>query len=339
MLLEGLFLEWQRQKELVRNKEIVSIYFGGGTPSLFGADRLQKLLDQIQNDTQEFTKKIEITIEANPENSTKEKFQSFKKIGINRLSLGVQSFQEDELIVLGRKHASHTAEDAVHIAHQEGFDNISIDLMYELPTQTKNSWHKTLDVLCNLPITHLSLYNLTFEENTPFFRKFDTLKTKLPDDETCKDMYLDAIKALKAIGFSQYEISAFCKDDLYSRHNVGYWAARKFLGFGPSAFSFMDQRFRNVSNLVRYVQLLKDGLSPIDFQDNLAQEERIRELFTVRLRLLDGVDVKKYGTLEPITLKTIESLINEGFLQQRDGCVSLTERGILFYDYVASELI
>jgi len=335
LLLEALLIELESYKPVWAQRRIVSVYFGGGTPVLFGAARLQRVLDAISPTTD-----CEITIEANPENVTDELMRSLRETGINRVSIGVQSFQDSELLQLGRRHASSLASKAIFTTHEAGFTNISIDLMYDVPRQSLASLDNTLSHVKTLPITHLSLYNLTIEPYTPFHRKEKELKALMPDDETSTAMYQKAIDELSNMGLKQYEISAFARDDLYSRHNIGYWTGREFIGLGPSAFSFLDQkRFRNVANLAEYAKNVKAGNSPVDFTEEISMAKRKRELLTLHLRVLAGIDISPLEPLEQETTKSIEILINQGLIEKNKQQLSLTQRGVFFYDHIASELI
>jgi oxygen-independent coproporphyrinogen-3 oxidase len=338
-LLAGFQNEWQSIRDKITPHKLVSIYFGGGTPSLFGARRLEAVLKTISAPSD-----IEITIEANPDGLTKEMLCDFRSLGINRLSLGVQSFEEEKLVTLGRTHTAYKAQDAVFMAFDSRFTNISIDLMYELPRQTVAGWQSSLTAALELPITHLSLYNLTIEPHTGFFRRQNELTPLLPSDEDASRMYTDAIDCLTNAGFRHYEISAFCKDNLYSRHNIGYWTGRAFWGLGPSAFSYFDgKRFQNICNLQRYIALLEEKKSPIDFVDDVSSDDRRKELLAVGLRMLEGIVLPefeaRYGPLELETNKACNKLVELGLLQQANDTLSLTKKGILFYDTIASELI
>lgn len=342
-LLEGLLQEVEFRKEDLQGKKLTSLYFGGGTPILFGPDRIARFIAELSKYVS-ISQDTEISLEANPENTHKSLLKSYLQAGINRLSIGVQSFNDDELKILGRKHTSDDAKKAIIDSFDIGFRNISLDLMYEVPTQTFTSFQKSLEVTTSLPIQHISLYNLTFEPKTAYFAKQSSLKKYLPDDETASKMYAEALKVLKAHGFSQYEISAFCKDNKYSRHNIGYWIARPFLGFGPSAFSFMhEKRFQNVDNLIRYTKLLSDFKDPVSFIDDVSSNDRQKELLVIALRLRAGIDLaffeKQYGSLGYETLTLIEKLQKQDLLIKNGSILSLTEKGVFFYDTVATELI
>jgi len=331
-LADGLEKEWDLRKKELEGKEIVSIYFGGGTPSLFGPKPIQKILGQISN----LSQGCEITIEANPEEADAELLREYHQIGINRLSLGVQSLDDRSLQTLERSHSAAKAKEAILSAKDAGFDNISIDLMYDLPDQTEASFCYTLDQVAHLPIQHLSLYNLTIEPHTSFHRRKETLLSKLPSPSASLKLLQAAIQTLEKAGLKRYEISAFGKP---SKHNSGYWAGREFLGFGPSAFSFWKgSRFRNVANIQRYAKSLKEGRLPIDFEETLYYPANLKERLAVQLRLLEGVDLSGWNLSEEM-LNTLSRLEKEGFLQQQGPLWKLSEKGTLFYDTLASEII
>lgn len=324
LLSESLALEWEKCSPLLEGKSIVSVYFGGGTPSLF--EGIGPILEKIPR-----TSDCEITIEANPEESSQELFERFRALGINRLSLGVQSLDDRSLQTLERIHSAAKAKEAIGNARRAGFENISIDLMYDLPGQREESWQYTLDQLVDLPIQHLSLYNLTIEPHTPFYKR----QVKTPGGELSLALLLRALQTLEAIGLKRYEISAFAREGFTSRHNLGYWTGRPFLGLGPSAFSYWNgERFRNVANLHRYARALKTGVSPVDFREKLPHPDHLKELFAIHLRIKDGVDLNAYP--EPALLSP---LIDQGLLMQNGPRVQLTEQGMLYYDTVASALI
>lgn len=326
LLLEALLLEWSR---IVPPKKIASIYFGGGTPALFGAHRLERVLKAMGK------QEVEITIEANPENSSEELFKSLLDIGCNRLSLGIQSLDPIELQFLGRKHTPEKALWAVETAYKAGFNNISCDLMYDTPKQTMTSWHHTLEKTASLPITHISLYNLTIESNTPFAQKETQLRLLLPDEVASAQMYTDAQQLLQETGFSQYEVSAFARNDRRSYHNIGYWIGRPFIGLGPSAWSYRNgKRFQNIPNLVRYAQALKEGQSTIEEEDTATT----KELLAIHLRLLDGCDRRQFA-IDASTQEALDRLEQKGLIVQEGSKIAITSKGILFYDTVAVELI
>lgn len=328
ILREALYKEWEQKLPLLQNQTIASIYFGGGTPSLFASADLEAILTRIRSSCF-LDPHCEITIEANPEDASFELFQLLQALGINRLSLGVQSLDDRSLNTLERTHSATKAREAIHLAHAAGFSNISIDLMYDLPDQTEASWQYTLDKLPNLPIRHLSLYNLTIEPHTPFFKR----KLSLPAPSLSLRLLE---RALASIPLPRYEISAFAHPSFESKHNLGYWTARPFLGFGPSAFSFWEgSRFRNIANLHRYARALKEDRSPVDFSETLPYPKNLREQLAIHLRVLEGAPKQIFP--EELSL-TLERLQQNGFLKIADK-ICLTEKGLLFYDTIAAEIV
>ncbi|MFA6118765.1 MAG: radical SAM family heme chaperone HemW [Parachlamydiales bacterium] len=333
--IEAIKLHINLYKEVISSKNIVSIYFGGGTPSLLSIKGLNEILKQIPFD------KSEITIEINPEDITEEKISAYKSLGINRVSIGAQSFDDDLLKVLQRRHDSKKSKKVIDLFYNHGIKNISIDLMYDIMYQDLLSWKKTLAETANLPITHISLYNLTFEENTLFYKNKENLSKFLPDENLSLSLLNSAIEEFEKMGFERYEISAFAKNNLSSVHNLGYWQGRDFLGFGPSAFSYFEsKRFRNICNLKKYLELLKDSLSPIDFEEKLLYPDNINELLAINLRIIKGVDIndfeKKFGK---IPQETISILKKSSLVEFQNNFIKMNKNGLLFYDTLASEII
>ncbi len=321
-LLPSLRLEWELRKP---SFSLESIYFGGGTPALFGPEAIAEVLSWMDPGD------IEITLEANPEDITLELMAAYKEAGINRISIGVQSLDDTLLKTIGRSHTAQEAIDAIGATHEAGFTNISIDLMLDLPSQSLSQVENTFSQAVDLPITHLSLYNLVLEPPSLFYSKRNQIAPQMPKEELSLTMLQTALAYL-APTFERYEVSAFARDGLISHHNVGYWTGRPFLGLGPSAFSYLDsQRTRNVAHLNQYMRALERGTLPIDYTDDLDKEARERELAAVGLRLLEGID-------EPL-FPEIAHLIDDGLLERNNKRLRLTEKGLLFYDSVATALI
>ncbi len=316
----------------MEGKEIASVYFGGGTPFLFGPKAIGEILPKCSG---------EVTLEANPENITLELMREYKNVGINRVSIGVQSLDDSSLSILGRNHGAKAAIKAIEATYSAGIENISIDLMYDLPEQTLASWENTLKQIEKLPIKHLSLYNLTIEPHTVFFKYRQ--KLILPNADDSLKMLEMAVDYLEGAGLKRYEISAFAKVGFEAVHNTGYWLARPFLGFGPSAFSYWNKkRFRNIANLNKYAKLLEEGKTPIDFEEALPYPNNLFELFAVELRMLKGIDLasfqQKHGQLPPDFFPKLHSLEQKGWITTTP-TISLTPSGLLFYDSVAEELL
>ena len=343
-LMEGFKAEWQQWLPALQGKQIATIYFGGGTPALIGAPAIAEILSWVRAALPFDSQNPEITIEANPENITRQMMVDYAAAGINRVSIGIQTLDDKILSVLERIHNAQGALDAIYLTAEAGIKNISIDLMYDLPGQTLDIWQSTLKTVEQLPITHLSLYNLTIEPHTGFFKHQEKIRKQLPNPELSLEMYELAVSMLENQGLAQYEISAFAKNNCISRHNVGYWTGRPFLGLGPSAFSYWEgKRFRNVANLSRYCKALSQGNSPIDFSEELDPDPHRREMLAIQMRLKSGVNLidieQRYGKLNKMTMETIGYLKDQGLVTLNDGVIGLTKRGILFYDTVATELI
>ena len=322
-------------KNFLEKSQIISVYFGGGTPSLLKVETIEKILSKLP-----IKKDIEITLEINPEDIGYDKIKSYKALGINRISIGVQSFDDKILSVLQRRHSSQKAIDVIFDCHNADIQNISIDLMYDIMHQDLSSWKANFEKIKDLPITHLSLYNLIFEKNTPFYRKIEKLNAFLPDEKTSLAFLNYALKFLKNLDFKRYEISAFAKKGFNSIHNSIYWEGKHFLGFGPSAFSYLDgKRFKNFSSLEKYVLEIQKG-NFIEFEEKLSYPSNINELLVINLRLIKGVNIKSFEKkFGKIPLKNLEILKNSIFVKFTKNKISLNKKGLLFYDYLAQEII
>lgn len=334
--VEAIKKHFEIYKKDIQERKVVSIYFGGGTPTLLSINSIKNILSLI-----DIQKDCEITIEVNPEDVTDEKITAYKDLKINRVSIGVQSFDDKLLKILNRRHTSKKAKEVIEKFYKSGIKNISIDLMYDIMNQTTSSWKKTLQEIKNIPIKHISLYNLTFEENTPFYKEKDKLQKLQPNEEKSLKLLNDAVLAFDKLNFKRYEISAFAKKGYESIHNSGYWSGREFLGFGPSAFSYFNKkRFQNVCSLKDYISLLNNDKSPISFQEELKYPDNVNELLAINLRLLKGINIKNFEKeFGKIPKSTLEILKKSPFVTFEKNKVKLNEKGLLFYDTLASEII
>lgn len=331
--LTSIEAEWHLRKHML-NPTIRTIYLGGGTPSLLTPSQAERIL-RLFPETAE-----EITIEANPEDVTKERIQGYKEIGINRISIGVQSLNDNELLTIGRNHGANKAIEAINIAYDAGIENISIDLMYDLPSQSFASWEKTVSQLVDLPIKHLSLYNMTFEVGSLYHKKQEEIAPQVPKDEESLKILEHGLLALDSIGLRRYEISAFAHPGFESKHNSSYWTAKPFIGLGPSAFSYIDgRRFQNICHLKKWATKVQSGLDPTNFSEKLPYPDNLHELLAVNLRLLSGINLQNFPTLPQTTLTTLDSLCLEGLLTRKNNTLSLTKKGTYFYDTIASQII
>lgn len=341
---EALQKEWQLVAPQLQGKKLVSIYFGGGTPTKLEPACYAQLLDLIQRAELRIDPACEITLEANPEDVSVALMKGYQAAGINRVSLGVQSLFDEELSLLGRSHGAQTALEAIERTYVAGLTNISIDLLFDVPYQTLERFEQTLRAVESLPITHLSLYNLTLEPGTTFFKHRKQLLPTLPSDATSTDLWQRALSAFASFGLHRYEISAFAKPGRQSLHNSGYWTARPFLGLGPSAFSYWNgARFSNTTRFHHYLDALKNGRLPIAFEEKLPFPQSLQELLAIHLRLIAGVHLPsftaRHGAFPPSLERTIDTLQTAGLLHHSEDHLALTARGQLFYDSVASELI
>jgi oxygen-independent coproporphyrinogen-3 oxidase len=342
--LETLKQEIVTRKEYLHGKAIDTIYFGGGTPSLLSVTEIESLLLLI-NKHYPIASNAEITLEANPDTLSLEYLKSLHQIGINRLSIGIQSFFDNDLQYLGRKHDSHHAQQCLDWVKLAGFSNISIDLIYGLPTSNAEQWNKNLDIFFAYHIPHLSAYALTLEPNSILTKQIELGKA-LPviDDDALRDYDILCQRA-KENGFLHYEISNFCKMGMHSKHNASYWFGTPYLGLGPSAHSYDgSSRQWNVSNLEKYCQrVLEPVEGPAYEKEQLSPEQHYDEYIMLRLRTHWGIDLKymkrEMGErFSSYCEKHAQTLIAQGRLSQTREFLYLNDAQMLFADGVAEEL-
>ena len=310
-----------------------TLYFGGGTPSLLSPDMLGKILEGLRN-VFDFDDLFEFTLEANPGTLTREGAVGFKELGVNRISLGLQSIHENELKKLGRIHSFEDFLLSYKMLREAGFDNIGVDLMYGIPEQTIESFEKTLSRVIAISPEHISAYGLIIEEGTPFFEKVDSLP--LPDEDTECDMYNLACSMLRDAGYHHYEISNYSRPGYRSAHNLVYWQMGEYIGLGAAAYSYLDgERYGNPRSLSAYL----DGVrkNDVDVVDAECEES---EYIMMRLRISDGIDLAEYlNKFGKNFITGREELLSAyegaGYLTVDDERVALTERGF----YISNTLI
>ncbi len=328
------------------NKSVFdTVYLGGGTPSLLTEFELTLIFEEL-NTFFTFSANCEITLEANPGTVNKEKFQFYKNIGVNRLSIGIQSFKDDELKYLGRIHDSAQAVKTVEEAQNAGFDNLSIDLIFATPKQTLDDWLFSLNKGIALNTQHISAYNLIFEEGTPFYKKLIRGQIFDKSEQEQERFYAETMSVFAKSGFEQYEISSYARSDkYYSRHNYKYWDHTNYLSFGPSAHSFWDgKRWSNVRSLSAYIRDLKDAKSVVDFEETLDRNTRIFEKIMLGLRTKKGIDLKKFE--REFNIPFLESyatnnkkLLDGALVEITDGYFHLTQKGIMICDEIIADFI
>jgi len=281
--VDRLCREIAEASALCKDHRVDTVYFGGGTPTLLPIEQLTRILHCVFAYYQ-VDENAEITAECNPKTGGAAYFARMRQAGFNRLSIGLQSVHGRELRALGRLHDFDAFCRTLQEARDAGFTNISADVMFGIPHQTEESWQQTLHSLCKLPLTHISAYGLTVEENTPFGRMGERLI--LPDEESTRGMYLKGCEILGNYGFSQYEISNFARSGYESRHNLKYWNCEEYLGFGPAAYSdFAGERFGNQAALDPYLE----GGATIDARECPDRKERINEYVMLQMRLCRGL--------------------------------------------------
>ena len=328
--------------ELAPNYKVDTIYFGGGTPSFFGADGLAVILTTIRRNF-DVANEAEITLECNPDSISDRLLHRLRAEGFNRISLGIQSDDDEMLKKLGRPHTYGQAVTAFHRIRKAGFRNVSIDLMYGLPGQDLYHWQETLDNVLRLLPEHVSCYALKIEEGTPFYEMKDALN--LPDDDTVADMYLAAVETLRGRGFKQYEISNFCRKGQISRHNMKYWTGGEYLGFGPSASSdFASRRFTLKRDLQAYIAAIRDGGDIMEEMEEIPLRERAGEYLMLRLRTNVGIDQQEYEKMFLLPFAPLEDVLEKQrrlfhATQTDSGRWVLTPKGYLVSNDIITDLL
>lgn len=330
-------------KKLKKNK-VKTIYLGGGTPTILSGVQIYNILEFCKD---KFTidKDAEITIEANPGTLNGEKIKLLIESGINRLSLGAQSFNNLFLKKLGRIHNTQDIIDSYYLARKKGFNNINIDIMFALPDQTTEDLQITLKKAVSLKPDHLSLYNLTIKPGTEYYQKYKKGKLKLPNEDEEFDMYNWAIKFLEESGFEHYEISNFARPYKRSMHNLIYWQNKPYLGIGAGAYSFIKgYRYMNYESPARYIKEMMSGKLPVDNGEKLSFRKRMIETIILGLRTKDGVGYIKFKARFGVNLNDIFSeqvikSVNLGLLQKDDYRIKLTRKGIFLANTVFREFV
>jgi oxygen-independent coproporphyrinogen-3 oxidase len=324
------------------DEKIETIYFGGGTPSLLSANEILSLMNAIKNNYH-IDLDAEITLEANPDDINSEKLKSWKQSGINRLSIGIQSFLDRDLVWMNRAHNAGQGFESIHLACDMGFDNFSIDLIFGTPGLTDEEWKKNIQTAIDLQVPHISSYALTVEPKTALQKMIELKKKENVDNEVQARQFLILMEMLRSAGYEHYEISNFAKPGYRSRHNSSYWKGEKYIGIGPSAHSFNGkERSWNKANNMIYIKSLKENIIPFE-KEILTPSEKLNEYIMTSLRTMEGMDLnlieEKFSDLER---KRIEKLLNtqikkDHFVQENNKII-LTDEGKLFADRIAVEL-
>jgi putative oxygen-independent coproporphyrinogen III oxidase len=322
--------------------QVDTVYFGGGTPSYFGAKRICNIFRAVK-DLGIVRRDSEVTMEANPDSMRLPDLKMLRREGVNRISIGVQSANNDILKMIGRRHTFKQAELAVKSAREAGFDNLSIDLIYGLPSQSKDDWADTLTKALTLKPEHISCYGLKLEEGTPMYREYFG-SPLIPDDDTQADMYLYAVEKLERYGYKQYEISNFAIPGYESRHNLKYWRLGDYMGFGPGAASGVGNlRYTYVRDLKAYMDGVAGSGSIVSEYERILPMERASEYLMLGMRTVKGVSESEYRAIylsewEPIE-KMLEAFEARGWAQKRDDRWAFTPSGFLVSNQLIGALL
>ena len=318
-----------------------TVYIGGGTPSLLSFGQLSEILAAI-NEFHKLDKEAEITMEVNPGDVSVEYFKLLISLGINRLNIGVQSFDDKILKFLGRRHNANEAHQAIMYARAAGFNNLGIDLIYGVYGQSINLWKKTLAEATTFRPEHFSCYELTLEASTPFYKRYHENKIKKLTEKQQKKFFFTTAEELEKVGYIHYEVSNFArKNNFKSRHNMKYWKHAPYLGIGPAAHSFLEnRRWWNVKSAKDYLNNVPQGISPVESEEILTAEQLKLETLFLALRTNDGIDLSAYqkrfhtDLLEQKKM-VIESLINSKLLELKKGFLRPTLAGMAVADSLA----
>jgi oxygen-independent coproporphyrinogen-3 oxidase len=341
-LVLAISKEIEAQKNYLNGEPIETIYFGGGTPSVLSIEELSLIIETIRS-TQQITSNPEITLEANPDDLSVPRLKEFSEAGINRLSIGIQSFHSDLLTFLNRVHNGPSAITSFKNARELGFNNISIDLIYAIPGQSESQWKEDIQTAIALQPDHLSCYSLTIEPKTVFGKWSATGKLKATEDEVASSHLETLMDEMERAGYEHYEISNFAKPGYYSKHNSSYWKQMKYLGVGPSAHSFDgNSRQFNISNNALYAKSVMKGVIPFEIEV-LSLADKINEYILTTLRTQWGTDLQKLQHDYSYDLKKenneyLSTLLNNGFVILTNGVLQLTRKGKLIADKISSDL-
>jgi oxygen-independent coproporphyrinogen-3 oxidase len=340
-LLQALAKEIKLQKNYLAGETVETIYFGGGTPSLLSEGEIALLINTITN-VHSVSSGAEITLEANPDDLSKTKLQALKNTPVNRFSIGLQSFFDDDLQWMNRVHRAAEAEASVKRAQDTGFENLAADLIYGYPLLSDQKWKFNLDKIFELGVPHVSAYSITVEPKTPLASFINKQKQAPMSDEQSAAQFIYMMDAMQQQGFEHYEISNFSKPGHYSKHNSNYWRGVKYLGIGPSAHSYNGEtRQWNIANNAKYMQLLTTGAIPAE-TELLTETDRLNEYIMTSLRTMWGLHLNKLNSIAAASAKPLLIAAREFFdkewIIKKDEVIYLTQTGKLYADHIASGL-
>jgi oxygen-independent coproporphyrinogen-3 oxidase len=341
--IETLCKEIRLRKDYLDGEQVETIYFGGGTPSLLQIDQVDKIIKALHS-VFKVAKYVEVTLEANPDDLSDSYLSSLKRVGVNRLSIGIQSFEDAELELMARRHGAKRAEDAVYSAYNAGFENISLDLIYGLPNSNQELWKKSLARLLALEPEHISAYHLTYEEGTSLHNRLKKDEIKAIDEKVSKNQFLQLQDMTSSKGYIQYEISNFCLPEKESKHNSNYWNNKAYIGFGPAAHSYNStSRQWNVSNLDLYVKNINEKKLFYESED-LTKKDLFNEYILTRLRTAKGADLsyieKNFGSFYIDSLhKNAQKYLDSRKLIVKNSRLMLESSSFFISDSIISNLM
>ncbi|WP_210148842.1 radical SAM family heme chaperone HemW [Chryseobacterium scophthalmum] len=342
-MLDAMKKEIFLRKDELQNKDLQSLYFGGGTPSVLSADKIKSLIDEVLKHFS-FNNDIEITLEANPDDLNPQFLKGLSDSPVNRLSIGTQSFFDEDLKLMNRAHNASEAEGSIKRAQDFGFENLSIDLIYGSPTSNLEIWKENLNKTIALEIPHISSYALTVEPKTALENWVSKGKVANPKEEEQNREFYYMIDFLKDHGFNHYEVSNFAKEGFYSRHNSAYWKYQEYLGIGPSAHSYNgnDVRSWNVANNQQYIKKLNSNILAKE-TEILSQQDQFNEMIMIGLRTIWGVNLDSLNQKFSENIldkfnKEIQHKIEDGILKIEDNNLKIPEKHWFMADGIASDL-
>lgn len=340
-MIDAIINEIEIRKDYLIGQNIETLYFGGGTPSLLTFEELKNIITKVKTSFPN-NQLNEITLEANPDDIHETSLLEWKQAGVNRLSIGLQSFKTEDLKWMNRAHTVEEALKCIPLAQQNGFKNLTIDLIYGLPNLTLEEWENAVQWVINQKVPHISAYCLTVEEKTSLHKLVKTKKIKPANEDQQSEQFTLLVNLLQQKGYEQYEVSNLALPGFRSVHNGNYWKGEHYLGIGPSAHSFNGKsRSWNIANNSKYIQLVNEQKKDWLETEVLSSKDRFNELLLTGLRTSDGLKISQLGEILPFTNEfnqTKNEFIKAGWMIEEINQLKLTKEGLLKADYIASEL-
>lgn len=342
--VEAVINEIEQYVKLAEQYIVSTIFIGGGTPSILEGEEIVRIMEKVR-EVFRIDPDAEISIEVNPGTMSLHKIKAYKAVGINRVSIGLQATNDEELRILGRIHNYQEFLDTYNLLQQNGLDNINVDLINAIPNQTVSSWEKTLDKIIKLNPTHISAYSLIIEEDTLFYEKYGEYEALLPSEEDERSMYYLTKEKLEEAGYVRYEISNYSKMNYECKHNLGYWDRIDYVGIGLGSASLIDEkRYSNERNIKEYIEKIKGNKSIRVEEEILTKKEQMEEFMFLGLRKIRGIQRRKFEEIfcekvEKVYQKQLERLVEQGLIELKEECIYLTEKGIDVSNIVLAEFL